>query len=260
MPRPTLNQVITAIESDENIGFCLDCGEEHYQIEPDARRYKCEACGENRVYGAEEILVMGTCDEDTAGEKFAAEHFKIVNVGEHGTTVSTLPIVKTRKPPRKPRIPSVSHLLTGKEQTPGLKITAPEVLASTGIVNHSGVMLIRIQKPARAVQVSDGAKLRVRQIERVWNEPHDDSEELGDGDLVTINEKQCRRMIGKKTREHITTVNELYRRTAEKHGNVYRWFRSVAIGDKETGTPNSIIGFNTAGERVAIIACVIDAE
>ena len=66
MPRPTLNQVMTAVESDENIGFCLDCGEEHYQIEPDARRYKCEACGEHRVYGAEEILVMGTCDEDAA--------------------------------------------------------------------------------------------------------------------------------------------------------------------------------------------------
>lgn len=63
MPRPTLDEVMTAVESDENIGYCLDCGEEHSEIEPDARCYECNACGAPRVYGAEEILIMGACED-----------------------------------------------------------------------------------------------------------------------------------------------------------------------------------------------------
>jgi hypothetical protein len=39
-------------------GFCLACGNEQGGYEPDARHYRCEACGERRVYGAEELLLM----------------------------------------------------------------------------------------------------------------------------------------------------------------------------------------------------------
>lgn len=39
-------------------GFCLECGLEHYGMEPDARECECESCGERRVFGAEEILLM----------------------------------------------------------------------------------------------------------------------------------------------------------------------------------------------------------
>jgi hypothetical protein len=39
-------------------GFCIACGGEAEGIEPDARRYECEACGEHGVYGAEELLMM----------------------------------------------------------------------------------------------------------------------------------------------------------------------------------------------------------
>jgi len=28
-------------------------------VEPDARRYTCEGCGEPRVYGLQELLMMG---------------------------------------------------------------------------------------------------------------------------------------------------------------------------------------------------------
>lgn len=38
-------------------GFCLGCGQECQGIEPDARGYKCEACGEKLVFGDEEILM-----------------------------------------------------------------------------------------------------------------------------------------------------------------------------------------------------------
>lgn len=221
MTRLTIDQVIEAVESDEYIGFCLSCGEEAYGVEPDARQYKCESCGEYRVFGAEEILIMGAFDDDQ----------------------------------KKQRIPSIGQLLTGKGQSPGIRPYAKEVLMHSGILVHAGVMLIRIHEKIESI-VSDGAKLCADQLIMIWNEPHEDSEEIVVGKFVTINHIHCRRMIGKKTKEHSATVNELYRRAAEKHGNVYRWFRSVAIGDEETNTPISIIGFNTAGERAAIIACV----
>jgi hypothetical protein len=40
-----------------NPGFCLACGVEVEGVEPDARRYLCEACGCRQVYGAEELLL-----------------------------------------------------------------------------------------------------------------------------------------------------------------------------------------------------------
>ena len=44
---------------DAGVGFCLACGEEaDGGIEPDARRYLCEACGQRKVYGLEELLLM----------------------------------------------------------------------------------------------------------------------------------------------------------------------------------------------------------
>lgn len=54
----TIDRVIEAVEQDDNMGFCLACGVEAYGIEPDAREYECEACGAEKVYGAEELLLM----------------------------------------------------------------------------------------------------------------------------------------------------------------------------------------------------------
>jgi hypothetical protein len=56
--KPSLDQVFEAVRADDNRGFCLSCGEEAYNVEPDARRYRCESCGEHKVYGAEELLIM----------------------------------------------------------------------------------------------------------------------------------------------------------------------------------------------------------
>ncbi len=44
---------------DGNSGFCTACGEERDGCEPDARNYPCESCGERKVYGASELLLMG---------------------------------------------------------------------------------------------------------------------------------------------------------------------------------------------------------
>lgn len=53
------DRVIEIVSRDEMAGFCLACGAEADCVEPDARRYKCAACGEPQVYGAEEILMIG---------------------------------------------------------------------------------------------------------------------------------------------------------------------------------------------------------
>jgi DNA-directed RNA polymerase subunit RPC12/RpoP len=54
----TPRRVLAAVQQEEYPGFCLACGQEVFGVEPDARRYECEACGARRVFGAEEILLM----------------------------------------------------------------------------------------------------------------------------------------------------------------------------------------------------------
>jgi len=49
-------------------GICLSCGEIQYGgVEPDARKYTCEWCNADEVYGLEEALLIGRvtiADED----------------------------------------------------------------------------------------------------------------------------------------------------------------------------------------------------
>lgn len=52
-----LEDIQAAMNASE--GFCIACGEVASGCEPDARNYKCEVCGERKVYGAEELLFMG---------------------------------------------------------------------------------------------------------------------------------------------------------------------------------------------------------
>lgn len=47
---------------DNGGGVCLACKEEASGVEPDARNYECEACGAKRVFGIEELLIMGMID------------------------------------------------------------------------------------------------------------------------------------------------------------------------------------------------------
>jgi hypothetical protein len=52
-----LDEVLDVVEGDNNEGFCLACGNRQSGVEPDARKYTCEACGRDEVYGAEEVLL-----------------------------------------------------------------------------------------------------------------------------------------------------------------------------------------------------------
>ena len=45
--------------ADANVGFCVACGASRDGCEPDARRYPCESCKMNLVFGAEEIALQG---------------------------------------------------------------------------------------------------------------------------------------------------------------------------------------------------------
>ena len=57
----TKERIVEAVERQattlDDPGFCLSCGHEQGGCEPDARNYECEACGENSVFGAQELLI-----------------------------------------------------------------------------------------------------------------------------------------------------------------------------------------------------------
>jgi len=55
-PSITLDSILAAV-ADDYIGICVRCGQEQEGVEPDARKYECDSCGANSVYGAEELLL-----------------------------------------------------------------------------------------------------------------------------------------------------------------------------------------------------------
>jgi hypothetical protein len=61
-PSITIERVLEAAQSQmtslDNPGICIACGEDADGCEPDARKYPCDACGAQAVYGAEELLIM----------------------------------------------------------------------------------------------------------------------------------------------------------------------------------------------------------
>lgn len=62
MAKPTTSEItdfaVECCENDSYDGMCLACGNVQGGCEPDARNYKCEACGRNNVYGGQELLIM----------------------------------------------------------------------------------------------------------------------------------------------------------------------------------------------------------
>ena len=45
--------------ANDDMGFCLACGDQQHGVEPDACKYVCTHCGAAKVYGAEELALMG---------------------------------------------------------------------------------------------------------------------------------------------------------------------------------------------------------
>jgi len=48
--------------SNDYSGLCDTCGNVQGGVEPDAANYKCEACGELDVQGADEYLICGNVE------------------------------------------------------------------------------------------------------------------------------------------------------------------------------------------------------
>ncbi len=74
---PSLDEVMRAVQDDEGVGFCVNCGYEQMGVEPDARGYECENCGQPKVYGAEELLLMNVAS--IKKEAPGKEHMKGVS-------------------------------------------------------------------------------------------------------------------------------------------------------------------------------------
>lgn len=60
-PDVCLDVILDAVQARQedlsNPGFCIACGAEADNCEPDARGHECEACGAPCVYGADELLL-----------------------------------------------------------------------------------------------------------------------------------------------------------------------------------------------------------
>jgi len=54
----TIARIAAMCERDEYEGICIACGEDAEGVEPDARKYECESCGEKKVYSCQELLFM----------------------------------------------------------------------------------------------------------------------------------------------------------------------------------------------------------
>lgn len=49
-----------AMEMDADLqGFCLACGSIEDGVDPDAAKEACPNCGEDKLYGASELILMG---------------------------------------------------------------------------------------------------------------------------------------------------------------------------------------------------------
>lgn len=61
-PTITPDRIVDAVKRHRHTlddpGFCAACGADAEGVEPDARRYRCDQCGELAVYGAEELLIL----------------------------------------------------------------------------------------------------------------------------------------------------------------------------------------------------------
>ncbi len=62
--KPAYGWITETIEGDNTQGFCLACGHEQDGCEPDMRKGVCEECGAEKVYGAEELALMGLYHND----------------------------------------------------------------------------------------------------------------------------------------------------------------------------------------------------
>ena len=52
------DEIFWAVGDGQRIGFCIDCGDEQDNVDPNAERVQCHGCGESWVYGADVLLTL----------------------------------------------------------------------------------------------------------------------------------------------------------------------------------------------------------
>lgn len=57
--KPSDVALIEIIDGDNNQGFCLSCGNWVEYVEPDVERGHCPHCSDDKVFGAENLLIRG---------------------------------------------------------------------------------------------------------------------------------------------------------------------------------------------------------
>lgn len=55
--KPSIEYVMAL--GHDGAGFCLACGDDVSNVEPDMRKGHCPSCGADKVYGGEELALMG---------------------------------------------------------------------------------------------------------------------------------------------------------------------------------------------------------
>jgi hypothetical protein len=55
----TEDEIRACMYGTATTGICISCGAKQEGCEPDARKYVCEECGAEAVYGLEEALMEG---------------------------------------------------------------------------------------------------------------------------------------------------------------------------------------------------------
>ena len=56
------SDIRASVMGDSYEGICLSCGATQSGVEPDARGYRCEACGDRQVMGLEQALLEDRID------------------------------------------------------------------------------------------------------------------------------------------------------------------------------------------------------
>jgi hypothetical protein len=123
---------------------------------------------------------------------------------------------------------------------------------------HQAILIIKRTPPDPFQAIQSYELKKLEQVQRCFGQYGIDNyaADLIIGTHVEITGRDCVQMLDRSTGKHICTVDDVYRRAAEKHGNAVRWFPSIALGDD--CEPMAIVGQNTAGERVAVLACMVD--
>ncbi len=57
--KPVLTEQQYLNAEEGSMGFCLVCKAFGQSAEPDAEKYLCQSCGQAKVYGIPQLLIMG---------------------------------------------------------------------------------------------------------------------------------------------------------------------------------------------------------